>query len=544
VSLTQGTIASGGSRFEGSLIAKYMFETGQGSTAYDTSGVTPEADLTLSGNVSWVGGCGLMFATGSSAQASTSASAKLANLIQESGEYSIEAWAAPADVAQTSAWIVSYSGSNTVRNMTLGQAAGQYQGFTRSSVTNTNGMPPLLTTTANGAAQAALQHIVLTYDPVNGQKIYVNGVFTGDADPSKGGSLANWDGSFALVLGNETSGQRQWQGVIKMVAIYNTTLTQPQITQNFNAGVGQKYYLLFGVSSLTGVNQSYIMFTASQYDNYSYLFYQPTFISLDAKATIPANLQLAGMRIGVNGLLAPAAQSFATLSTTVGGASYNATGGQLLSPLGTVIPVSLGAANDLFFLSFDRLGSSTHIFVDPPGIPTPPVPNNTPVPDYGVATFERINHTLSRLTGVPTTDALVQTMYMSSQQAMPATSLISAFVSSEQTAISGLANAYCGEMMASASLRDAFFGTGLDANLNAGATGFFGASGSGQRAIVINGLANAVGTTAAPQMAGAVQAEVDALLTRVPQINSAATVSQATVAACTASLASAAVMLQ
>jgi cytochrome c553 len=545
VTLSQGTIASGGSRFEGSLIAKYMFETGQGSTAYDTSGVTPEADLTLSGNVSWVGGWGLNFAMGSSAQASTSASAKLANMIQESGEYSIEAWAAPADVAQTNAWIVSYSGSNTTRNVTLGQATVQYEGFTRSSVTNTNGMPPLVSTTANGAAQAALQHIVLTYDPVNGQKIYVNGVFTGDADPSKGGSFANWDPSFALVLGNETSGQRQWQGVIKMVAVYNTALTQAQITQNFNAGVGQKYYLLFGVSSLTGVNQSYLMFTASQYDNYSYLFYQPTFISLDPNATIPANLQVAGIRIGVNGQLAPAAQSFSTLSATIGGASYNSTTGQQLSPLGTVIPVSLGAANDLFFLSFDKLGSSTHTFVDPPGVPTPPVPNNTPVPDYGIATFERINNSLSRITGVPITDQVVQTFYMSSQQAMPATPLISAFVSSAQTSISGLANAYCGELMASASLRDAFFGTGLDANLTASAASFFGASGSPQRAIVINALANnAVGTTVSPQMAGAVQGEVDALITRVPQINAAATVSQATIAACTVTLASAAVTLQ
>ena len=544
VSLTQGTIASSGSRFQGSMIAQYMFETGQGSTAYDTSGVTPEADLTLSGNVSWVGGWGLNFGMGSSAQASTSASAKLANMIQESGEYSIEAWAAPANVAQTNAWIVSYSGSNTTRNMTLGQATEQYQGFTRSSVTDTNGMPPLVTTTANGAAQAALQHIVLTYDPVNGQKLFVNGVFTGDMDPSKGGTFANWDSSFALVLGNETSGQRQWQGVIKMVTIYNTALTPAQITQNFNAGVGQKYYLLFGVSSLSGVNQSYIMFTASQYDNYSYLFYNPTFISLDPNATIPANLQLAGMRIGVNGLLAPAGQSFATLKTTLGGSGYKATTGQQLSPLGTVIPVSLGPANDLFFLSFDQLGSSTHTFVDPPGIPTPPVPDNTPVPDFGVATFERFNNALSRLSGVPITDQVVQTLYMSSQQAMPATPLISAFVSSEQTAMSGLANAYCGEMMASASLRDAFFGTGLDASLTASASGFFGASGSAQRAIVINGLANAIGTTAAPQLAGAVQAEVDALLTRVPQINAAATVTQATVAACTVSLASAAVTLQ
>jgi len=544
VSLTQGTIASSGSRFQGSMIAQYMFETGQGSTAYDTSGVTPEADLTLSGNVSWVGGWGLSFAMGSSAQASTSASAKFANMIQGSGEYSIEAWVAPADVAQTNAWIVSYSGSNTTRNVTLGQATEQYEGFTRSSVTDTNGMPALVTTTANGAAQAALQHVVLTYDPVNGQKIYVNGIFTGDADPSKGGSFANWDSSFALVLGNETSGQRQWQGVIKMVTMYNTALTQAQITQNFNAGVGQKYYLLFGVSSLTGVNQSYIMFTASQYDNYSYLFYQPTFISLDPNATIPANLTVAGLRIGVNGLLAPAGQSFAKLQTAIGGASYNPSTGQQLSPLGTVIPVSLGPANDLFFLSFDQLGSSTHTFVDPPGIPTPPVPDNTPVPDYGIATYERINNTLSRLTGVATTDQVVQTLYLSAQQAMPATPLISAFVSSEQTAISGLANAYCGELMASASLRDAFFGTGLDASLSASASGFFGASGSAQRAIVINGLANAIGTTAAPQMASAVQAEVDALITRVPQINPAATVSQATVAACTAALASGAVTLQ
>jgi Concanavalin A-like lectin/glucanases superfamily len=545
LTLTQGTIAASGSRFEGSLIAKYMFETGQGSTAYDTSGVSPEADLTLNGNVTWVGGWGLAFAQGSSAQASTSSSVKLANMIQESGEYSIEVWAAPANVTQTNAWILSYSGSNTTRNVTLGQAAEQYEGFTRSSVTDTNGMPPLVTTTTNGAAQAALQHIVLTYDPVNGQKIWVNGVFTGDVDPSKGGSFANWDSSFALVLGNETSGQRQWQGVIKMVAIYNTALNQTQIQQNFAAGVGQKYFMLFGVSSLTGVNQSYIEFTASQYDNYSYLFAQPKFISLDPNAAIPANLNLAGIRIGVNGLLAPAGQAFSTVATTLGGANYTAANGQLLSPLGTVVPVALGAANDLFFLSFDQLGSNSHTFVDPPGTPTPPTPNNTPVPDFGVATFERINNSLSRITGVPITDPVVQPMYMSAQQAMPATPLMSAFISSQQTAISSLANAYCGELMANASYRDAFFGSGLDASLSASSSGFFGASGSSNRAIVINALSNnAVGTNVSPQTAAAVQSEVDALITRVPQINAAATVRQTTVAACTATLASAAVTLQ
>src|SRR5437879_1943531 len=170
-----------------------MFPAGSGSTAYDTSGVTPAADLSLSGNVTWVGGWGIDIGTGGKAQASTSTSSKLAAMIQSSGEYSIEAWVAPANVAQTSAYIVSYSGSNATRDATLGQDAMQYEGRARSSTTDTNGTPPLITTTTTGAAQAALQHVVLTYDPVNGQKIYVNGVSTGDADPAKGGSLANWD---------------------------------------------------------------------------------------------------------------------------------------------------------------------------------------------------------------------------------------------------------------------------------------------------------------------------------------------------------------
>ena len=545
LTLKQGTIAAGGNRYEANLVAKYMFQTGSGSTAYDTSGVTPAADLSLSGNVSWVGGWGISIGAGGKAQASTSTSQKLAAMIQSSGEYSLEVWVAPANVAQKNAYIVSYSGSNTTRDATLGQSAMQYEGRARSSTTDTNGAPPLTTTTASGAAQAALQHVVLTYDPVNGQNIYVNGVSTGDADPAKGGSLANWDSTFALVLGNETTGQRQWLGVIKFVALHNRALTPAQIQQNFAAGVGEKYYVLFGVSALTGVSQSYILFQASQYDNYSYLFYQPKFISLDPNAVVPANLPISGIRLGVNGVLAPAGQAYATMSASVGGANYTAANGQLLSGLGTVIPVTLGPASDLFFLSFDQLGSHVHAYVEPTVVVSPPAPDNTPKPDFGVATFERINHSLARITGVATTNPVVSALYNVSQQSLPAGPLLSAFVPSQQTAMSQLANAYCGQLLATQSLRDTFFGgTGLDASLNASASGFFGASGSANRLLVINALVtNAVGN-ATPASANAVRSEVDSLLTRIPTLNAGATVSQATVAACTAVLGSAAVTLQ
>jgi hypothetical protein len=545
LTLKQGTIAAGGNRYEANLVAKYMFQTGSGSTAYDTSGVTPAADLSLSGNVSWVGGWGISIGAGGKAQASTSTSQKLAAMIQSSGEYSLEVWAAPANVAQTNAYIVSYSGSNTTRDATLGQSAMQYEGRARSSTTDTNGTPPLTTTTASGAAQAALQHVVLTYDPVNGQIIYVNGIATGDADPAKGGSLANWDSTFALVLGNETTGQRQWLGVIKFVAIHNRALTAAQIQQNFAAGVGEKYYVLFGVSALSGVSQSYILFQASQYDNYSYLFYQPKFISLDPNAVVPANLPISGIRLGVNGVLAPAGQAYATLSASVGGTNYTAANGQLLSSLGTVIPVTLGPANDLFFLSFDQLGSNVHAYVEPTVVVSPPAPDNTPRPDFGIATFERINNSLARITGVPITNPVVSALYNVSQQSLPAGPLISAFVPSQQTALSQLANAYCGQLLANAAQRDTFFGgTGLDASLNSTASVFFGASGSANRSLVINALVNNAVGVATPAAASAVQSEVDNLLTRIPTLNGSATVSQATVAVCTAVLGSAAVSLQ
>lgn len=546
VTLTQGTIASGGSRYEANLVAKYMFETGQGSTAYDTSGVSPEADLTLSGNVTWAGGWGITLGAGGKAQASTSASQKLANMIQASGEYTIEAWVAPANVTQANAYIVSYSGSNTTRNATLGQDVMQYEGFARSSVTDTAGLPPLITTTADGAAQAALQHVVLTYDPINGQKLYINGVYTGDLDPSKGGSLANWDSTFALVLGNEVTGERQWLGTIKFVCIQNAALTPAQIQQNFAAGVGQNYYLLFGVSQLTGVPQSYVVFQASQYDTYSYLFATPKFVSLDPTATIPANLKLSGIRLGVNGQLAPAGQSFTTVNTTLGGSNYTAANGQLLSSLGTVVPLTLGPANDLFFLSFDQLGSNVHAYVEPVVTTPPPTPNNTAVPDYGVATFERLTHTMAKITGVPFTNSTVFAQYMTSQQSMPSSPSISAFVASEQTAIGQLASAYCGQLVNTQSYRDAFFGPGLDSSLGNPVTGGFFSSLT-NRQIVENALANsAVGSNVSPVTSQAVITEVDNLLQLIPTLSETPTptVGTATQAACTAVLGSAAVTLQ
>ena len=123
-------------------------------SAFDTSGVDPAMDLTLSGNVQWFGGWGLNFA-GGKAQASTGSSAKLKNLIASTGEYSIEAWVAPGNVVQEDMRIVSYSASLTNRNFNLGQTMYNYDFFNRSNLTNANGDPQLSTPDADEVLQAS-----------------------------------------------------------------------------------------------------------------------------------------------------------------------------------------------------------------------------------------------------------------------------------------------------------------------------------------------------------------------------------------------------
>jgi Concanavalin A-like lectin/glucanases superfamily len=550
LSLYDGTVASGQDRYTTSQIALYEFKTGSGTIAYDTSGVSPELDLNLSGNYTWDQSWGVVFAPGSKAQGTTTASAKLYNMISQTGQFSIETWAVPANVAQTAAYIVSYSGSPTTRNATLAQQAFQYEAFTRSSKTSTNGAPALVTNPDNQLAQAALQHVVLTYDGVNGRKLYVDGVYTGDLDPQGGGTLANWDNTFALVMGNETSGTtNQWQGELRMVAIHNQALTLAQIQQNYAAGVGQKYFLLFDVSTLTNVPQSYIMMTVGLNDSYSYLFDNPTFISLDPNQA-PTNIPIQGIRIGINGAEAPVGQSYIPLNTTITAANYSSTTGQLLSNVGAVIALQKGPSSDQFFLTFAQIGTNSRAYTQPV-LAVPALIPGLPSADLGVRTYERLNQTMAKLTGVPTTTTTVAQTYAQVQSALPPVPDLTAFSAANQTAISQLAISYCAALVNTQSLRTAFFGSGFDPTQPGS---YFSApiNQSSNRDLVINALyQNIVGGTITTNLLTqptftSVQTELDALITSLTAAypstpNRAGVVTEA---ACAALLGSASSLIQ
>jgi hypothetical protein len=463
LTMYDGTVASGGNRYEGGLIAKYQFKEGTGAVAFDTSGVEPALNLNVSGDTSWVGGWGLAFGPGGGkAQGSVATSRKLYDQTRSSGEFSVELWAAPANVTQSDAFIASYSGGNTARNFTLSQRLYQYEAMNRSSVTDSNGAPALLTSAADRDAQASLQHVVMTYNAQGGRKLYVNGTFTGDVDPRISGTLASWDDTFAFLLGNETSGARKWAGTVRFAALYNRALTLTQIQQNFAAGVGEKYYLLFNVASLTGMAQSYVMFEVSRFDSYSYLFSRPVFISLDPNAK-PGNIPIRAIRVGINGREAPVGQAYINVDTAITDANYSAVTGQRLADVGTTIALEKGPDNDQFFLTFERIGTTNNARTEP-AAPTPATPvDPAPKSDVGMRVFSEINATLSDITGVPKSDAGVKSTYALVEQQLPVVPSIDAFLASHQIGIAQLAIQYCDSLVESGQAASFFPGLNLSA---------------------------------------------------------------------------------
>ncbi len=463
LTMFDGIIASGGNRHESNAIAIWEFKAGTGNTAFDTSGISPFMNLTLDGNAAWLGSYGLDF-NGGKAWSDTQSSKKLHDFINSSGEYSLEAWVVPANVTQEDANIVSYDAGSTQKNFALTQTLYNYNFHNRvdNALSDANGDPALSTADADEVLQSSLQHVITTYDPVDGRKIYVNGELTDTSEPiTQSTSISTWDDTYAFVLGNSAANSRAWQGKVRMLVIHNRALTTEQVVQNFEVGVGQKYFMLFSISDRLGdtgcyediagiqTHSCFIRFEVSQFDSYSYLFEKPTFINLNDEWE-PGGFAIRNMRIGINGKEALTGQTFANMNVSIDASSYTVAEGQNLSTRGEIIALEKGADSDEFFLSFEVLGTHTNPFEEPdPILPSNP-PDADPVSEIGVRTFEEINASMSAITGVPInsdtpafSDVFVNDVYVQYKQQLPTTERIDAFLSSHQMAVAQLALSYC-----------------------------------------------------------------------------------------------------
>lgn len=459
LTLEDGVLASSGGRFDSNVIARYEFREHELTTAYDTSGVEPAADLNLLGDIEWVGGWGIRINDGK-AQATTTSSRKLYTYIQSSSAFSVEAWVVPSTPAQDMAAIVTYSGSSAARNFTLEQSDDRYSAALRHNGTSLSGMPAI--ESPDESVQASLQHVVITYDLANGRRIYINGEDTGIVDSATPDALSSWNDSYALVLGNEASSDRLWQGVIRFVAIHNSALTPAQVAQNHAAGVGERRYMLFGISHLIDEDNAYIAFEVSRFDDYGYLFAEPFFIDLDEDAA-PLPVTLRGIRIGINGSEPQVAQVWTHLDTTIGGDQYNPTG-QPLSRLGTLIAVDQGEQQDEFFLTFEELGIHTNSYSDPGSSPL--ILNLANARSaIGIRTFDKVNASMSALTGVPRTYGDVPDTFDAIRKQLPSDPDLAGFLTAHQIAVAQLSIEYCNALVEAERTNDSAvptFFSGLD----------------------------------------------------------------------------------
>jgi hypothetical protein len=204
------------------------------------------------------------------------------------------------------------------------------------------------------------------------------------------------------------------------------------------------------------VPESFIVFEVSQFDSFSYRFNSPFFISLDDTAQ-PSNIRLQGMRLGINGKEATVGQAWANLDVVLDSASYQPGTGQPLSRLGTIIALENGPGGDEFFLTFDRLGSTTYSRSEPP-VPGIPEPADLPASsDIGLKTFDEINESMARMTGVATTQQDVARTFTTVKQQLPTIENINGFLSSHQMAVTQMAIQYCDALVSDTQARAGFF---------------------------------------------------------------------------------------
>ena len=228
------------------LLALYTFQEGEGTTIYDRAEVGPLLHLEIADDkaVQWLPGGGLKFEQATVALSAAPAY-KIIEGAAEKGEITVEAWIKPTSPTGTRHQaIVGLSKSASSRNVSLIQAYGlvaeesspgmSFEGRFRSTATNLNGLPSVLTPA--GTVGSRLTHVIYTRTSKGIGSMYLNGEFV--AEREIGGKVSNWDAFTRLALDNETSKNRPWLGEMHLVAFYGRALSSQEIEQNYQAGPG------------------------------------------------------------------------------------------------------------------------------------------------------------------------------------------------------------------------------------------------------------------------------------------------------------------
>ena len=154
------------------------------------------------------------------------------------GGVTLEVWVLPEIADQgtmgSPVLIAGLSSSINARNISILQAGTQWVGRVRTQGVlplseQNNGKPDISST---NPVVGVMTHIVLVAD-LDERKLYVNGDVVTDPLP---GALASWDFGYRMLVGNEFSQARPWNGTFQLVALYNRALSKAEVDKHFLLG--------------------------------------------------------------------------------------------------------------------------------------------------------------------------------------------------------------------------------------------------------------------------------------------------------------------
>jgi hypothetical protein len=146
---------------------------------------------------------------------------------------SVEVWVKNAAIEGTGRIISSGLGTDA-HNFALKQQNDYYELRLRTSQNNTNGDNPYLAASPVGTLTAVDQHIVVTRSSIGVTNFYVDGAK--QSPDSVPGNFGNWDLTYGIYVGNESTLDRPWLGTIYLAAVYCKELSVAEVQQNYAEG--------------------------------------------------------------------------------------------------------------------------------------------------------------------------------------------------------------------------------------------------------------------------------------------------------------------
>lgn len=232
-----GSVGDAGAEFGRALgaVALYLFDETSGDVLFDRSSVPPALDLLGTPGTFARKPGGIRLIGARTSIVSREPATKLVEACKQSGEMSVEVWAAPSHELGEGEPIVALStdanDANTVMEYGSDGLSGRFHQRVRTTDTTASGEPSLASGPISGLG---LTHLLFTHDQDGHEAFYIDGVHVDVG--TRWGGFGAWDFDEHLVIANEALGGRPWLGEFHMIAVYARALTPAEATANLRAG--------------------------------------------------------------------------------------------------------------------------------------------------------------------------------------------------------------------------------------------------------------------------------------------------------------------